>query len=85
MSYHGDSRTLKTKMEEKKASNIGAGSLPILLCHGKGIIYKFIIVLQKMVIFLTDPLFYGWAESYYTNFSLLCVYMAYTSTLIMVI
>ena len=43
MSYRGDSRTLKSKMEEKNASNSGAGSLPILLCHGKGI-YKFIIV-----------------------------------------
>ena len=35
--YHGDSRTLKTNMEQKNAGNSGAGSLPILLCHGKGI------------------------------------------------
>ena len=54
-SYRGDSRTLKSKMEEMKASNSGAGSLPVLLCHGKGI-YEFIIV---------------HAEYYVTNLSLL--------------
>ncbi|XP_022961061.1 acyl-protein thioesterase 2-like [Cucurbita moschata] len=38
------SKTLKSKMEEKNASNSGAGSLPILLCHGKVddvVLYKF--------------------------------------------
>lgn len=41
-------------MVEKKASNSGAGSLPILLCHGKGI-YKFIIArAYGVIIFLTD-------------------------------
>ncbi|KGN65303.1 acyl-protein thioesterase 2 [Cucumis sativus] len=38
------SKTLKTNMEQKNAGNSGAGSLPILLCHGKVddvVLYKF--------------------------------------------